>query len=168
MNIMHMRSDKPEMIPQLDRSKDLPLEKRCDNEHMFNDDCQHSTQQSSKSLKKTTNGNLSYEKFTRVQLDAALKETFVELFVKFRDQKLTFSQLIARTFEKKGLAKYIVLDDIRHRLDATSIAPARKGPASAQCGKRGFTAAAVASRAPSTVTSPTPAPVAVKQPSSLI
>jgi hypothetical protein len=46
-----------------------------------------------------------------------LKLTDKELFKQFRDKQITFDQLLARTFEKNGIASYVVLDDFRHKLN---------------------------------------------------
>ena len=39
-----------------------------------------------------------------------------DLFVQFRDKKLTFDQFLARISERQGQASYIVLDDIKKDL----------------------------------------------------
>lgn len=51
--------------------------------------------------------------FTRNEIDYALSQTDKDLFLRFRDKKLTFDQLRARTAQKNGYATYVVLDDIR-------------------------------------------------------
>lgn len=55
--------------------------------------------------------------FTRNEIDYALSQTDKDLYVKFRDKKMTFDQLRARTAHKNGYATYKVLDDIRDKLD---------------------------------------------------
>ena len=36
-----------------------------------------------------------------------------DLFVGFRDGKITFKQLQARIFERRGASKFVVLDDMK-------------------------------------------------------
>ena len=63
-------------------------------------------------------------KFNRSQLEYALLHGDRDLFVKFRDGKITYDQLRARLAEKNGNAKYIVLDDVRHKLNPKIVDPA--------------------------------------------
>ena len=55
--------------------------------------------------------------FTRKQLEYALLHSDKELFIKFRDGQISYDQLVARGAEKKGCAKYLVLDDIKKKLN---------------------------------------------------
>lgn len=70
-------------------------------------------------LKQEINGN-----FNRRQLEYALHQGDRDLFIKFRDQKITYDQFRARAAEKNGYATYIVLDDVKHKLNPKIIDPA--------------------------------------------
>merc|ERR1711904_740324 len=52
----------------------------------------------------------------KVTLEQALVQADKNLFLKFRDGELTYDQLRARSSEKNGTGKYVVLDDFRHKL----------------------------------------------------
>ena len=55
--------------------------------------------------------------FSRVQLEYALSRADKDLFVKFREQEMSYDQLRARGASKDGHASYVVLDDIKHKLN---------------------------------------------------
>lgn len=63
------------------------------------------------------------DKFTHLrsvslaQLSSAVVRADKDLFVKFRDGQYTLDQLKARIAERKDGIKYVVLDDLKQRLD---------------------------------------------------
>lgn len=57
------------------------------------------------------------KKFSRGEIDRVLTEVDKELFLKFRDQKITFDQVKARNAERLGIAKYKILDDLKEDMN---------------------------------------------------
>ena len=55
-------------------------------------------------------------KFTRTEIDKALQNTSKDLYLKFRQENLTFDQLKARNAGRRSGGGYVVLDDIRDKL----------------------------------------------------
>jgi hypothetical protein len=62
--------------------------------------------------------------FNRNQLEYALIMGDRDLFVKFRDGHISYDQYRARGAEKNGFANYIVLDDVKHKLNPRIVDPA--------------------------------------------
>ena len=42
-------------------------------------------------------------------------QTELDLYLDFRSKKLTYNQLMARNFQRKGISDYVVLDDIKDK-----------------------------------------------------
>ena len=51
--------------------------------------------------------------FTREELEDTLKTCFKDLYLQFRDAKISYDQLLARMAERNGIARYKVFDDIK-------------------------------------------------------
>ena len=61
------------------------------------------------------------DRFNRGLLEYALKQGDRDLYVKYRDKEITYDQLRARGAKLHGLANYIVLDDIKKKLNPSII-----------------------------------------------
>ena len=59
--------------------------------------------------------------FTREELEDTMKTCFKDLYLQFRDTKITYDQLQARMAERKGIASYKVFDDIKCLLNPAQL-----------------------------------------------
>jgi hypothetical protein len=57
-----------------------------------------------------------FHKFSREEIEDTLKDTDKDLFINFRDKKITYDQLKARVADRMGIASYKVFDDIKNLL----------------------------------------------------
>lgn len=57
-----------------------------------------------------------FHAFDRNDLEQTLVKSDKDLFISFRDKKITYDQLQARVAERTGAATYVVFDDIKDQL----------------------------------------------------